>query len=292
MAPTASVIIPHHNAEDSLRLCLASLTTCQASAEVEIIVIDNGIPALSAEITKDHPDILFFYDPHAGAAHARNIGVEYAKGDILIFTDCDCQVAPDFLTKALEIGAKYNISGGAVRLTSQGITQPNGIQAFEHVFAFNQRRYIKEKGFSVTANLVTNIAVFKRVGPFRAAVSEDLDWGQRATALGYEIVFQPDLIVDHPCRSSWSELRSKWKRITVETYGVHRSHGQPNTLWIARALMMPISIIAHAPKIIWSSALNSPRERIGALYVLARLRMWRMVEMIRLTTRHDPAESG
>ena len=292
MRPAASVIIPHHNDKDRLFLCLASLQRCSNRAEVEIIVVDNGQPSLDATFTKHHPDISFHYEPETGAAHARNTGIRHAKGHILIFTDSDCQVAPDFLTQALEAGAAHDVTGGRVLLTTQGVKLPNAIQAFEQVFAFNQRHYIEDKGFSVTANLVTNIETIRAVGPFRAGLSEDYDWCQRATALGYKLVYQPDLIVSHPCRTSWGQLRSKWKRITAETYGVHRSRGKATALWVAHALLMPFSVAAHTPRVLRSSSLATPSERVGALTILARLRLWRMVEMIRIALSQDPAESG
>ena len=291
MHPTATVIIPHHDDKDRLALCLASLERCNDRTKVEIIVVDNGQPSLDTVFMHKRPDICFHYEPQAGAAHARNTGARHANGNILIFTDSDCQVAHDFLTKALEVGAAYDVAGGAVVLTTPGTKKSNAIQAFEQVFAFNQRHYIEDRDFSVTANLVTNIEAFRIVGPFRAGVSEDYDWCRRATVIGYKLIYQPDLIVSHPCRTSWDQLKSKWKRITAETYGVHQSSDGTTALWILRALMMPLSIVVHTPRVMWSSALTTPKERAGALTTLARLRLWRMAEMIRLAAMRGAAET-
>lgn len=292
MPPSASIIIPHHNDKERLALCLASLEQCSNRAAVEIIVVDNGQPSLDAAFAASAPGIRFLKETRKGAAHARNAGVQEAQGHILIFTDSDCQVAPDFLTKALEVGARHDLAGGMVQLTTQRAKRSNSVQAFEQVFAFNQGDYIENKGFSVTANLVTNIDTFRKVGPFRAGLSEDFDWCQRATCLGYTLVYQPDLIVRHPCRTSWDQLRSKWKRITAETYGIHQSRGKANALWIARAFLMPLSILAHMPRVLRSSALSTPQERVGALAMLARLRLWRMIEMIRVVWPRNSAETG
>ncbi|RLJ41440.1 GT2 family glycosyltransferase [Litoreibacter meonggei] len=291
MNPKASVIIPHYDDKDRLSLCLASLERCCDRAKVEIIVVDNGQPRLDTAFINSHGDIRFHYQPEAGAAQARNAGILLSRGHILIFTDSDCEVAPDFLTKALCVGATRDIAGGRVLLSTTGTGPTNAIQAFEQVFSFNQRRYIEDQDFSVTANLVTNAEVFQTVGPFRAGVSEDYDWCQRATAIGYKLVYQPDLIVSHPCRTSWDQLRSKWVRVTAETYGTHLTNNGAKTRWIARALMMPLSIVAHTPRVIWSPALTTPKERAGALTTLARLRLWRMAEMIRLAARRGAAET-
>ncbi|SHF39044.1 Glycosyltransferase, GT2 family [Litoreibacter ascidiaceicola] len=288
MCPKASVIIPHYNDKDRLGLCLASLDQCGSRKDVEFIVVDNGPPTLDAAFRANHPTVRFHHEPRQGAAFARNTGTRHAKGHILIFTDSDCQVAPDFLSQAFELGAIHDISGGKVRLTTPTHDTPNAIQAFEQVFAFNQRRYIEEMGFSVTANLVTNIDIFKRVGPFRAGLSEDYDWCHRATACGYQLSYQPDLIVNHPCRASWEQLKSKWKRITAETYGIHKSNERSIIRWIFRALIMPLSILAHAPRIL---TIPTSSARAGALLTLARIRLWRMAEMIRLVLARSPAET-
>ncbi|MEP3347005.1 MAG: glycosyltransferase [Litoreibacter sp.] len=290
--PQASVIIPHHNDEEALIHCLNSLAHCDHRADVEIIVVDNGAPKLDHKIIHAHPDIRFLRATEKGAAHARNYGVRHSNSRILIFTDSDCQVPTNFLTKAMDASIAHDISGGAIDMMSNDPDYANAVEAFEHVFAFNQQHYIQRKGFSVTANLVTNTDVFKHVGPFRAGVSEDYDWGQRATEYGYKIKFKPNLRVFHPSRSSWEGLTSKWRRITIESYGIHRSRRQSTALWLFRALLMPLSVPAHIPKVLFSSALNGPSERIAAIKTLARIRIWRMREMLRVTTHPDFAKTN
>ena len=263
-----------------------SLNQCTNRKHVEVIVVNNGQPYLDTTFQKSYPNVYFLNELKQGAAHARNTGVLHANGPILIFTDSDCEVAPDFLSKALKAGAAHDLVGGTVKLKTTPLLRLNSIQAFEQVFAFNQRHYIETKGFSVTANLVTNMTTFQKVGPFRADLSEDYDWCQRAKAIGYQLVYQSDLVVSHPCRTSWAQLRGKWKRITAETHVLHRTHGGATSVWIINALLMPISIVTHTPKVFLSPALNTPRERVGAMCTLTRLRLWRMVEMLRLALLH------
>lgn len=290
MPPIATVIIPHHNDAGRLAECLKSLAQCHTSEQIEIIVVDNGQPALPASFAQQHPDVTLLYTPTPSAALARNLGVAQAQGHILIFTDSDCKVAPNFLAEAIAAATQNDVTGGQVALSPHSPNAPNSIEAFELAFAFNQRHYTQRLGFSVTANMVTTSTVFRHVGAFRATLSEDYDWGRRATALGYQTVYAPDLVVHHPCRATWPDLRRKWQRITAETYATHKSGHRSNTLWVLRAALMPLSIFAHAPKAIFTGALPTPRARLGALVTLARIRIWRMVEMIRITTRQKPAE--
>ena len=51
--------------------------------------------------------------------------------------------------------------------------------------------------------------------------------------------------------------------------------------WALKGLMMPLSILAHLPKVLRSPALSGPRDRWRAAVTLIRLRMLRMVWMLR-----------
>lgn len=289
--PKASVIIPHFRDKKRLHKCLIALAKNLDIQSVEIIVVDNGPATLSTDFQHFHPDINFLHEQKQGAAHARNTGVNHARGEILIFTDSDCIVAPNFLRQALKAGGQNAITGGDIQLQSTSNIPKSGAQAFEHVFAFNQQRYIKHCGFSATANLVTPRWVFDKVGPFRSGVSEDLDWCRRAIDLGFIPTFDPSMIVSHPSRKTWAQLRDKWRRITAESFALHRHHNKSLAMWWLRASLMPVSIPIHAPKVLRSSALNSPHERLSALTTLAAIRLWRMQEMMRLALRRPPANT-
>ena len=86
-----SIIIPHHNIPKLLIRCLASIPNRK---DTEIIIIDDNssaeivdfdnFPGKERENTK-----IFFSKVNGGGGYARNIGVQMAKGDKLIFADAD-----------------------------------------------------------------------------------------------------------------------------------------------------------------------------------------------------------
>lgn len=51
--------------------------------------------------------------------------------------------------------------------------------------------------------------------------------------------------------------------------------------WAVRALLMPVSALAHIPKILRSTRISGPRDRCVAIITLMRLRLLRMVWMLR-----------
>jgi len=279
MHPALSVIIPHHGNVAALHICLLALERCTGFDNTEIIAVINAQAPAGPAFHAAHPNIRFLHDPRPGAAFARNTGAEAAAGEVLFFLDSDCTPEADALTKALDHAGIADIIGGSVTATTPKGRALSPAQAFETVFAFDQADYIARKGFSVTACLVTSRTMFDAVGPFRPGLSEDMDWCHRATKQGFTLAFAPEIRVSHPCRPSWGALRQKWQRLTAQSFAYG---ADSRAVWTAKACLMPASILAHAPRVLRSSALSAPRDKAAALAMLVRLRLWRMVEMLRL----------
>lgn len=287
--PKAAIIIPHFNDIPRLQRCLAALAP-QLIPATELVVIDNGSTASLDPVRSAHPGLRIVTEPRKSAANARNRGVAETTAPLLFFLDCDCIPASDWLAMALRMAHQADLTGGAVEVFDEGADQVSpalpghsrsGAQAFEAVFAFHNRDYVQTKGFSVTANLLTRRDVFLATGPFVAGLSEDLDWCHRARAKGYTIAYAAELVVQHPSRRDWAALRHKWQRLMQEAYAVNGSGPLARARWVLKALAMPVSILAHAPRVLRSPQLTGWRERQGALRTLARIRLQRAIWMLR-----------
>ncbi len=96
-----SVIIPVYKAENTIRRCLDSLLN-QPHRDVEIIVINDGSPDSSGEICKEyakkHPEIKYIEKENGGVSTARNMGLDRATGDYVIFVDSDDWVYDNFFS--------------------------------------------------------------------------------------------------------------------------------------------------------------------------------------------------
>lgn len=275
----AAIIIPHYNDVARLQRCLTALMP-QLDARCEIVVVDNGSTESLDPLRKAWPGLRLVREPRKGAACARNRGVAETTAPRLFFLDCDCVPDPDWLDSARRLADSADILGGAIRLFDETPPPRTGAQAFEAVFAFDNKGYIQRKGFSVTANLLTRRDVFRAVGDFSPGLSEDLDWCQRATGKGFGLVYAPLLRVGHPSRRDWAELRRKWLRLTRESFALTDRTAGARLLWAMRAALMPVSILAHIPRVLRHPALSG-RERAAALATLARLRLSRAGWMLR-----------
>ena len=106
-----SVIIPVYNAERTLRRCLDSLVGQQFS-DYELLLINDGSTddsdAICREYANTYPCVRYFAKENGGVSSARNLGLEQAKGEYILFVDSDDYVSENYfasLSDALENAA-------------------------------------------------------------------------------------------------------------------------------------------------------------------------------------------
>jgi GT2 family glycosyltransferase len=136
----------------------------------------------------------------------------------LAFTDADCIPAADWLARgvaALEVGGGVDMVGGRVQLFFRS-ERPRGLaERYEALTAFPQEHYVAKLHFAVTANLFVRRPVLEALQGFDAVLQSggDRDFGQRARAAGYRLIYASSVVVDHPARASLAELVGKAKRV-------------------------------------------------------------------------------
>lgn len=285
IASDAAVIIPHYNDVARLDRCLTSLQANDTDG-IEIVVVDNNSTVQLDPIRAKFPDVVFLTETEKGAAAARNLGIAQTKAQHLFFIDADCVADPTWLTRARAVAGQADLVGGRVDVFDETPPPRSGAEAFEAVFAFDFKHYIEVQGFTGAGNLLTRRDVFDAIGGFTNGVSEDKDWSERAVANGYSLIYDDALVVSHPSRSDWAALRLKWYRLTRELFASHLENGRGRASWGLRGLAMPISIIAHIPKVLRSVDL-SWGDRFRAILALIRLRLQRMIWMVRQSLGQD-----
>lgn len=96
--PTMSVIVPVYNVERYLAACLDSILS-QTYSDLEVICVNDGSPDRSAEILELYAQLdervrVISIENH-GVSHARNVGMEAARGTYLCFVDSDDLLMPE-----------------------------------------------------------------------------------------------------------------------------------------------------------------------------------------------------
>lgn len=284
MQDSISVIIPHFNDLSGLDRCLTALAGQVAVPHRHaVIVADNGSDCgldAVARLAGDRARVVAA--PDRGAGPARNAAVAASDGTILAFIDSDCVAGPDWLAHGVAALAEADFVGGRVDVLVDHDGPLTGAEAFETLFAFNMRAYAETKGFVGSGNLFCPRRVFDAVGPFGNGISEDLDWCRRATAAGFVMGYCDAAAIGHPARSDWGDLHRKWVRINAETYGLFVRRRWGRLQWLARSWLLPLSIFAHSPRVLFSPKLARAGDRWRAWVTLARIRLWRFVDAHRL----------
>lgn len=101
--PLVSVVMPVYNAEKYLDLSLFSLKY-QTFPQFEVLCVDDGSTDQSVEIinryAQSDPRFKLLKQTHQFAGVARNLGIQHASGEYLLFLDADDYFAPNLLIDA------------------------------------------------------------------------------------------------------------------------------------------------------------------------------------------------
>lgn len=94
-----SVIIPVYNAENTIERCLDSLLN-EIPVCAELLIINDGSRDSSGQMCKHYAEkysiIRYFEKENGGVSSARNLGLDYVRGEYILFVDSDDYVAPEY----------------------------------------------------------------------------------------------------------------------------------------------------------------------------------------------------
>ncbi len=99
-AKKISIIVPVHNASETLHTCVQSILS-QNYESFECILVENGSTDYSADLcreySKRYPCVKFVVSADKGVSNARNLGLSMATGQIIGFVDADDVMEPNAL---------------------------------------------------------------------------------------------------------------------------------------------------------------------------------------------------
>ena len=219
-----SIIIPAYQAAAVLPRCLEAL--CRQSIDrsrYEIIVVDDGSTDHTADVAEQtlqnqwstqeicNAQIIsaaqVIRAPHGGPAHARNLGVQVAQSNLMLFTDADCEPEPDWIEQLSSVFTDPSISGakGTYRTRQTSLIARFVQQEYQERYDRLQR--LAPIDFVDTYAAAYRREVFVDLGGFDAielptVAVEDQEFSFRAAAAGYRLVFVPEAVVYHQHNTS------------------------------------------------------------------------------------------
>ena len=196
-----SIVIPTYDRKPILEKCLLALETQDYSGHYEVVVVDDGSNDGTVEWLRDtnFPHVRLICQDHQGPSAARNLGVEQAKGDIIIFIDSDLVVLPGFLSNHDEKLQQGRRDTGSDRFFTYGrvVNTAN----FENPTSEPYKITDYSAAFFATGNVAIARHWLIKAGLFDTGFQlygwEDLELGVRLKNLGLTLIKAPDAVGYH-----------------------------------------------------------------------------------------------
>lgn len=228
--PKVSIVLPVYNSSKELPAALFELDK-QSYKDREIIIIDDG----SSDDTWDaarilcagRGDITLERTEHRGPAHARNVGVQLARGDIVFFSEADCVYDESYLEKAVDSLESENAAAVCLTgapLVTRSTMATNCIEIENRL----QHRLLEQKKMEPFYAWVYRRDVLLKLGGFddRLFQAEDRDLFKRLKDAKYSVAWVPGVNWRHIRDQTTLELAQKWY-----------SRGKTRTLYLIKHKM-------------------------------------------------------
>jgi succinoglycan biosynthesis protein ExoA len=265
-----TVVIPARNEEHSIGRCLESVLNQQWPA-LQVIVVDGASTDRTAEVvatfSERDPRVELLHNSRRIIPVALNLALAAAQGAWLVRIDAHATVPPDYVRIAVQHlhGGHWGGVGG--RKNGRGVT-PAGMAiaaAMASRFGVGNSTY----HYGERQQLVEHVPfgcypvwLLRAMGGWDESlpVNQDFELDYRLRRAGYELLFDPALVIDWECRQTIGHLYRQYKRYGAGKVAVARKH--PRSMR-GRHLMAPALVAswALAAAVAW----RRPRLAVAAL---------------------------
>lgn len=214
-----SIVIATYRRADVLADTLASLSRLRPGARWEVIVVDNNSPDHTRQVIEAaaaaYPvPLRYAFEHEQGRSAALNCGFRMAAGDIIVTTDDDVRVEPDWLNR-IEAGfqsQRCDYVGGRVVPLWDGarprwLPATNGqLWAVIALLDYGSAPIEFGRRVPLGVNMAIRRSAIERIGGFDVRIGrkagtllgqEVREWCLRARAAGLSGFYVPDIVVQH-----------------------------------------------------------------------------------------------
>lgn len=199
-APLVSVVIPSYNGARYIRRCLQALFSQSTGVPFEVILVDSSDDGTDQIVAEEFSQVrLFHFQQRRTVGAARNIGVDNARGEAILFLDTDCIVDPtwvDQMYAAIQSLGADGVGGSVKNGTPWSITGCVGFYLeFFRFLAYDGKPYATP--FLVGGNCGFRRDVFKITRYTDQSVGDDVMFNWQLVDQGKRLLFLPSVSVEH-----------------------------------------------------------------------------------------------
>ncbi len=296
---STSLIIPTWNGAAFIGPCLRSLHAC-TQLPIEIIVVDNGSQDGTVELVRTHSTVRLITNArNLGFAHAVNLGLHAATGQVLLLLNQDIVAQPNWLEPILQrlqqepdvgiVGSKLLYADGRVQHAGGHLLTPSceGVHYADDNPA-NTIDFVTGAAFAIRRACWQAIGNFDE--DFYPAYFEDVDYCLRAKASGWRVVYEPrSVLTHHESQSRGSDyalavnyhaqrlrlvLKHQPMRWILDVFIPNerkRTHENAAPLWLHAMAHVYLQAVRHAWALPNIAQHPSAAELVGELFELRRL---------------------
>ena len=210
-----SLIICTKDREEALQRCLQSLEKLHTPyTPLEIVLVDNRSTDGTSDVISQYKEdskwnVVSVFCNQIGLGNARNTGVENSNGEMLIFTDDDCLVEPNYFIQLCNQLEQYpaDFGGGQILLVNEDDDERIANMQFSDIKTLKPGVPYLRAGTIQGANMFVRREVFDAIGGFNPQMGsgtpfscEDIEFMARANSHEYIGRLFPSLIVHHDHR--------------------------------------------------------------------------------------------
>lgn len=201
-----SVIVCTRNGASRIAGCLRAIATMEGGPFETVVVDDGSVDDTAKIVARDFPSVRLISIPPSGLSAARNTGAEAATGDILAFTDDDCEPDTEWLTRLSRAFLDPSVAAaGGPNLPPPARTPAEAViraspGAPSHVLLDDTAaEHLPGCNIAVRKDVFNAVGGFDPV--FRTA-GDDVDFCWRLSDAGHRLAFVPGAFVWHWRRPS------------------------------------------------------------------------------------------